>query len=403
MEHDECLSQNEIDELLAALGDVQNKTDKFWAAYKDEKDSNPEKEHTRKVRIYDFKRPDIVSKQAINRLLCINKDFCKVLSSYFQNQLELDITASPKSVDQLTREESVFSILLSFNCSARWLGGILLFSLDSSVLNNGILGRTKADKLRKPVAFERDIFMQYVAKPCLNFFHSILENRSDAPLEDIQEPFFESDETRLPYGEHVREMGVRLTITFKYKNASKDAYKEMYIFLNQQIIEQLVQRNIICSGEKLKVLELEKPVGNVVAEVGRCYLRNGVHLEKNMLLELASGKNDDLAVYVDDKKAWKGTAVCIDDNRGIVLSEQSDQNTTAASDDAFYNTRVLFGWTSSTAEEISGYGEGTVIEFEQMWYEPVHVYKDNVLIATGEVVVADETVYVKIKELKESV
>lgn len=388
MENDECLSQNEIDELLSAIGDVKEPT--------------PEKEYKRKVRIYDFKRPDIVSKQAIGRLLCINKYFCTALSSYFQNQLELDITASPKSVNQIIREEYYRSTFSSFNCSARWLGGVLLFSLDSSVFNTGILGRTKVDKLWEPVAFERDIFMQYVAKPCLNIFHSILKNRSDAPLEDIQDTVFEDDITWLPYGEHLGEMGVLLTITFKYKKASKDADKKMYLFLNQQIIEQLVQRNIICSGEKLKLLELKKPMGNVVAEMGRCRLENGVHLEKNMLLELASVRYDDLAVYVDDKKSWKGTAVLINDNKGIVLSEQSGQNNTAASDDAFYNTRVLVGWTSSTAEEISGYGEGSIIEFEQMWYEPVLVYKDNVLIATGEIVVADETVYVKIKELKEA-
>ena len=67
--------------------------------------------------------------------------------------------------------------------------------------------------------------------------------------------------------------------------------------------------------------------------------------------------------------------------------------------DEFYNTRVILGWTNVSKKEADGFGEGSIIELEQKWYEQVFVYKDNRLIAKGDVMILDENFAVKIKDL----
>lgn len=87
------LSQNEIDELLQAIESC-------------EKDTKPE-ERTRKVKIFDFKRPDIIGKSTIRILSNILEEYCVSITKYFVNDLEIPVKAHVASVDQLTREEFI--------------------------------------------------------------------------------------------------------------------------------------------------------------------------------------------------------------------------------------------------------------------------------------------------------
>ena len=136
-------------------------------------------------------------------------------------------------------------------------------------------------------------------------------------------------------------------------------------------------------------------MGNVIVELGRCRLSDDFKLEKNMVLELASLADEPLAVFINDRECWKGEAVCIDDSKSVRICKTSDK--AEASD--FYNTRVIFGWTSLAEDKVQGLGEGSIIELVQQWYEQVLIYKKDQLIAKGEVVVLGESFAVKINKL----
>lgn len=95
----EVLSQNEIDALLSALssGSV---------------DANELKqEQTRKkVKVYDFRRPNKFSKDQIHTLQVIYENYSRSLGTYLSGQLRAPVQMEVLSVEQLTYEEFIRSI-----------------------------------------------------------------------------------------------------------------------------------------------------------------------------------------------------------------------------------------------------------------------------------------------------
>ncbi|MFO7781019.1 MAG: flagellar motor switch protein FliM [Spirochaetia bacterium] len=95
----EVLSQDEIDQLLTAItsGDVET-----------EEVSRPADQ--RKIKIYDFKRPDKFSKEQIRTVSIMHETFARLTTTSLSAQLRSIVTVHVASVDQLTYEEFIRSI-----------------------------------------------------------------------------------------------------------------------------------------------------------------------------------------------------------------------------------------------------------------------------------------------------
>ncbi len=95
----EVLSQEEIDQLLTAIstGEV------------DAEEMN-EKQDSRKIKIYDFKRPDKFSKDQIRTISMIHETFARLTTTGLSAQLRAMAHVHVASVDQLTYEEFIRSI-----------------------------------------------------------------------------------------------------------------------------------------------------------------------------------------------------------------------------------------------------------------------------------------------------
>lgn len=95
----EVLTQSEIDALLTALqsGDVDVETIRH-------------EESTKKVRVYDFRRPSKFSKDQLYTLEIIYDNFCRLLTTLLSGTLRTRVMAKVVSVEQVTFEEFVRSI-----------------------------------------------------------------------------------------------------------------------------------------------------------------------------------------------------------------------------------------------------------------------------------------------------
>lgn len=95
----EVLSQDEIDQLLTAIssGDVET-----------EDISQPIS--SKKVKIYDFKRPDKFSKEQIRTVSIMHETFARLTTTALSAQLRSLVQVHVASVDQLTYEEFIRSI-----------------------------------------------------------------------------------------------------------------------------------------------------------------------------------------------------------------------------------------------------------------------------------------------------
>lgn len=95
----EVLSQDEIDQLLTAIsaGDV-------------EAEEVPKPAEQRKIKIYDFKRPDKFSKEQIRTVSIMHETFARLTTTSLSAQLRSLVQVHVASVDQLTYEEFIRSI-----------------------------------------------------------------------------------------------------------------------------------------------------------------------------------------------------------------------------------------------------------------------------------------------------
>ncbi len=95
----EVLSQDEIDQLLMAISTGDSETEDFKPV-----------NDTRKIKIYDFKRPDKFSKEQIRTVSIMHETFARLTTTALSAQLRSMAHVHVASVDQLTYEEFIRSI-----------------------------------------------------------------------------------------------------------------------------------------------------------------------------------------------------------------------------------------------------------------------------------------------------
>lgn len=95
----EVLSQDEIDQLLQAINSGSTETSDFEPV-----------NDTRKIKIYDFKRPDKFSKEQIRTVSIMHETFARLTTTSLSAQLRSLVHVTVASVDQLTYEEFIRSI-----------------------------------------------------------------------------------------------------------------------------------------------------------------------------------------------------------------------------------------------------------------------------------------------------
>ncbi|MBQ9238546.1 MAG: flagellar motor switch protein FliM [Treponema sp.] len=95
----EVLSQDEIDQLLTAISSGNSNADDFKPV-----------SDTRKIKIYDFKRPDKFSKEQLRTVSNMHETFARLTTTSLSAQLRSLVHVHVASVDQLTYEEFIRSI-----------------------------------------------------------------------------------------------------------------------------------------------------------------------------------------------------------------------------------------------------------------------------------------------------
>ncbi len=95
----EVLSQDQIDELLQAISSGESESDEFKPV-----------SDTRRIKIYDFRRPDKFSKEQIRTVSNMHETFARLTTTSLSAQLRTLVHVHVASVDQLTYEEFIRSI-----------------------------------------------------------------------------------------------------------------------------------------------------------------------------------------------------------------------------------------------------------------------------------------------------
>lgn len=386
----EVLSQKEIDELLVAITEIPT--------------TRTENDGEKKIKICDFLRPDILSKEQISRLGIIMKMYAARLTDFFQHEYGLDADVQFDCIDQLTRMEFIRSISTpTFSMCSKWLDGYVILNMNPSTFLAGFLNKVKTPSAQnnRPIQkLEKKIYSTFFARPLIEELLKVFRSKSDIDLSPFSDERFEENPNFLPYTENQQEMGAFVTLNVKI---DKKPYL-IDLFFNSTVIEQLCKNKIISDDDNAAGIQLERPLGNFVAEIGRCHISEDVVLKENQVLELESDKFNRLGIFINGKKSFNSDAVYIDDMRGIWIEKKASTPDITDSDN-FYNVRVVWGSVNVTQEEINGFGEGAIIELSENWMSPVYIYRRGLsdgkekLCALGKVYMLYERLAVKVTQV----
>jgi flagellar motor switch protein FliM len=414
----EVLSQDEIDQLLAAIN--AGETEPY--------DLKPVA-NKHKIKIYDFKRPDKFTREQIRTISMIHDTFARLTTTVLSAQLRSMVHVHVASVDQLTYEEFTRSIptpttLTIINMDP--LKGNIILEIDPDVtffmidrLFGGPGERTKSQ--HELTDIETGIMEGVIVR--------LLGNLREAWSQVIDlRPRLGQIGTNPAFAQIVPPSDMVVLVVVETKVGDVEGLINICIPYRtiEPIIDTLPTRfwfesfeDVVIPTKSDTLVNREDMPVRLTAEI----LRREYSLweiknwkEETIILPLCSltpnhcyVRLGDMRVWqcrmVDDEKWFTKKVVIVDqakmpfgteDNR----MEMSKINPVVgnALEIAKVMVTVELGATAKTVKEIFGMGEGTILELDKLAGEPLDVKANGVLIAKGEAVVIDENFGVRITE-----
>jgi flagellar motor switch protein FliM len=312
----DILSQSEIDALLAAISTGEVKADDI----KNEAAS-------KKVRVYDFKRPNKFSKEQLHTLSIIHENFARLLTTYLSAQLRTLVQINVFYVEQMTYNEFVSSVpnpsLISV-VDLSPLKGAGILEINPSIgfaIIDLLLGGTGEfnGKLREPTEIENSIIEKV--------FQKTVRILQDA-WNDIAEinPSIEKLETNSQFVQLVSSNEAVALITLNATIGNTDGM--INICLPHIVIEPIMSKlsaRIWLSATKEEVQEgtINYLKGNIYkmdtqirAELGKATITVGdfLHLAEGDVIPLNKSIEDGIDIYIKNRLKFRG-AVGIQRNK----------------------------------------------------------------------------------------
>ena len=135
----EVLPQSEIDRLLSAISESSSG-----------EDTKMPNGSMRKIKLYDFKRPDRFTKEQIREVYNMFENVCRNMTTYFSAKLRSLCRFHVASVDQLTYEEYIRSIPTPTTISnIIWAGQNVSLEIDPCITREFlyVLYKDKAERM----------------------------------------------------------------------------------------------------------------------------------------------------------------------------------------------------------------------------------------------------------------
>jgi flagellar motor switch protein FliM len=438
----EILSQSEIDALLTAInaGDCTPE------------DFRP-KDDIKRIKIYDFARPDRFSKEHIRTISILHESFTRTISSQFSTLLQTPVHIHVASVDQLNYEEFIRSVPCPTTI--------------------GIIRYPKvADEYKQETPTFNDFGTAFEIDPCITFSiidllmggtgenyeiqHELTNLEKviiDTPLTyiinelrttwtkvcDIR-PYLGDIHTSPQFMQLTAptEMGVLVTLEVKINDVEglmNVYYPELTLKpilnkLNSNIFfdkpgasfGHIVQQQMITAALASVNVELKVELFRKTITLGelKSFKNNDIvysdiiHSEKGVLISptvAVFNQNKHLcdgiwSNFKDAEKEEKKAILIMSKDKNNIEDYMTTKNNTTIEkvqktslDDIKVQLIVELGRTTLPIKDITRFGEGTILELDTLAGEPSTIFANNVPIGKGEVCVMDEKFAIRIVEL----
>lgn len=323
----DVLSQSEIDALLSALseGEVDAEEIKTTKVQK-------------KIRVYDFKRPNKFSKDQIHSLQNIFENYCRALTTYLSGHLHSVLETKVLSIEQITYDEFIRSlpnptVLGIFALNP--LEGTLLMEMSSGlafVIIDLLLGGEgiSAEKNRDLTEIESTIIEHRLGEMI-----GLLEE-AWAEVAEFK-PKFMTLETNPSFTQIVapNEMVVLITLEVKVGETIGIINLCLPYLVLEPILDKLNTFFLFATQTKVRNPEQVKAIRRKIewAKVDMTTLLGQTEISVKDLLELAPGDviplqqgvENALSIYVGNFKKFRGVPGLSGEHLAVQLTETVDE------------------------------------------------------------------------------
>jgi flagellar motor switch protein FliM len=414
----EVLSEDEIDQLLTAIN----------AEVDESHDLKPAGD-TRRIKIYDFKRPDKFSKEQIRTISMMHDTFSRLTTTSLTAQLRSKVSVHVASVDQLTYEEFIRTLpipttLAIVNMDP--LKGNALMEIDPAItftmIDRLCGGPGEGSKFNHELNDIESALMEGVIVRLLGNLREawtgVLDLRPRLAMMETNPQFAQivppSEMVVLVTLEaNVCDVAGMMNICFPYPAIEPVIDKLSYSFwlggsssvLTTAEKTELVNREDMPITLCAEIMRRDYPLGEIIDwKEGTNILPLCPLTPKHCWLRLGD-RRVWYCEMMEDEKNYPKKVVIVDhaklpfgtEDRRMELCNVNPFVANAL-EIARVKITVELGATSKTVKEIFGIGEGTILELDKLAGEPLDVKANGVLIAKGEVVVIDENFGVRITE-----
>ena len=304
----DVLSQNEIDELLSAISTCVVNAENI-----------KQEQKQKKIKLYDFKRPDKFSKDQIRTLYMLHENFARLLNTYLSAHLRTMVQVSVASVDQLTYEEFIRSMPNPSVISVfemRPLSGNALMEINPSIIFS-IIDRLFGG-VGTPPAKPReltDIEQSIVAR----LMNRALESLSEAWRQVVNiEPRLEVIESNPQFTQIVPPNDMVVITTLQTRIAQTEGFINLCIpyLVLEPIMPKLttsfwVASSIARAGSKTNVTQMQKKLERtlvpLMVELGKINVTVGEMLDLTVgdVIRLDSKVNEELPIIIGQHQKFK--------------------------------------------------------------------------------------------------
>ena len=297
----DVLSQAEIDALLQGV----------MTGAVDAEEAKKEAD-TRKIKVYDFKRPDKFSKDQIRTLYMLHESFARLLNTYLSTHLRTLVNVDVASVEQLTYQEFVQSVANPSFISVLGvppLKGNIILEFDTAIAFayiDRVFGGDGNTQMKTRVLTEiEDAVMRRFVTAAMNHFKDAWSNVT--PMN----PFLETTESNPQFMQIVTPSEMVVIITLQVRIGDTEGIMNICIpyLVLEPIMSKLtttfwVASSISKSDSENQVAiiqnKLEKTKVNFVVEVGEVQIsiKEFLMLGFGDVLQLGTKVKDDLPCRV---------------------------------------------------------------------------------------------------------
>jgi len=410
----EVLSAKEIDELLKAIN----------AGETDPEDLKPAC-NARKIKIYDFKRPDKFSKEQIRTVSIMHETFARLSTTFLSARLRQLVHVHVASVDQLTYEEFIRSVptpttMAIINMDP--LKGSAILEIDPAVtfafIDRLCGGTGEGTKSQHELT---DIEMSLMEGMIVRLLGNIREAWSQ--IIDLR-PRLGQVDTNPQFCMIVPPTEMTVLVTFEVKVGDVEGMFNLCIphILLEPIMDRMSAAYWYGSGWNNTVPKTfnQEKLDNIDVSLRAEYFKTTMSLSQLSYLLNNNGiiLNEDHEentgkLYINNLYIGEFKEIdVLREHKKIKITKitnimeknyMNEKNNIDFSGGNLSEIKVQIitelGRTSRTLKEISSFGEGTILELDKLAGEPVDIFANNVLIAKGEVVVIDENFGVRITDV----